>query len=197
MYTLRAQELAYALFGETTGRWPRKVAVARWAEELVDTIGDDDPDVLIAAAWLLDTGDADAARECGLPVLDGARYLARRDWPRRICGLVAHHAGAGLVARVAGLQYELATFGEECSPLSDALTYADLTVGPDGGWVSVRQRLGDLLHHRGPGSAEARVHHLRQPHLLAIADRVELRQRRAQTSAVSTPLTTGRVPVGC
>ena len=96
-------------------------------------------------------------------------------WPRRVSALVAHHSGAVFVAREQGLHEALAEFGQERSPVSDALTYADQTTGPDGIYLPVEERIAESLRRHGPDSVQARVHHLRAPHLLAAALHVEQR----------------------
>ncbi|GAB3846378.1 hypothetical protein GCM10027610_064350 [Dactylosporangium cerinum] len=115
-----------------------------------------------------------------LPPLDGARFLRRSGWTDRISALVAHHSGACYVAEVRGLHHELAEFPRELSPVADALTYADQTVGPDGTRVDVRARMAEMLARHGANSDNARVHHLRAPDILAAAERVEHRLRGAE-----------------
>ncbi|WP_197289322.1 hypothetical protein [Saccharothrix sp. NRRL B-16348] len=39
----------------------------------------------------------------------------------------------------------------------------------------LRDRLAGMLERHGPDSPNARAHHLREPHLLAAAERVEAR----------------------
>src|SRR5512142_3424920 len=120
-----ARDVAQLLLGGMGDRWRHTMAVAHRAEELVPTIGADDPDVLLAAAWLHDIGYAEPLRDSGFHPLDGAAYLDRHGWPRRISALVAHHSGACHVARAVGVDQALAAYPMECSPLADALTYAD------------------------------------------------------------------------
>jgi len=174
-----ARDLAQTLLGERTERWRHTVGVARRAEDLAAILdgGRDgiDADALIAAAWLHDIGYADAVRDSGFHPLDGARHLDRLRWPRRLSALVAHHSDARSVARARGLHEELSTYHREESPVADALTYADQTVGPAGRRMSITERLADMLHRHGPDSPNAAVHHLREPNLRAVADRVERR----------------------
>jgi putative nucleotidyltransferase with HDIG domain len=167
-----ARDLAQVLLGALPGRWRHTIGVARRAEELAGTL-DEDPEPLIAAAWLHDIGYAEPARDTGFHPLDGARYLDRRHWPARISALVAHHSGACFVARVRGLAAELDGYPDERSPVADALTYADQTTGPAGQRMTVAQRMADMLARHGTESPNAAVHHLRGPYLLAVAGRVE------------------------
>ncbi|MEI8409723.1 MULTISPECIES: hypothetical protein [unclassified Kribbella] len=61
--------------------------------------------------------------------------------------------------------------------MSDALAYADQTVGARGEPLPIADRLADMLRRRGPDSPNAAVHRFRAPYLLAIADGVEARLR--------------------
>jgi hypothetical protein len=114
-------------------------------------------------------------RDTGFHPLDGGRYLRRQSWPDRLAALVAHHSGACYTAEVRGLS--LAEFPHEISPLADALTYADQTIGPDGRSMSVSDRIADMLERHGPDSPNSRAHSRRGPYLLAVADRVQHRMR--------------------
>lgn len=170
-----ARELARELLGDRSQRWQHTEGVARRAAEVAGTIGHDDPELLVAAAWLHDIGYADALRDTGFHPLDGGRYLRLHGWPDRLAALVAHHSGACFVAEVRGLS--LAEFAREESPLADALTYADQTIGPDGRTMTVPDRLADMLSRHGADSPNARAHAERGPFLLAVADRVTARMR--------------------
>ncbi len=173
-----ARDLAWLALGATESRWLHTAAVARRAEDFLDTVPDGDRDVLLCAAWLHDIGYGDLARDTGFHPLDGARLLDRRRWPARISGLVAHHSGACVMAREWGLADELAAYPDEASAVSDALTYADQTTGFRGERLPIDERIADMLRRHGPDSLNARVHHLRGPLLLAAAQRVERRLRR-------------------
>lgn len=171
----RARQLAEALLAEAGNRWKHTVGVATRAAELAVTVPAGDRGVLVAAAWLHDIGYADPLTDSGFHPLDGARHLDRSGWPRRVSALVAHHSGARLVAGVLGLGDQLDAYPQEDGPVADALTYADQTVDSTGQPVAPGQRMADMLHRHGPDSANARVHHLRGPRLLAVAARVERR----------------------
>jgi putative nucleotidyltransferase with HDIG domain len=170
-----SRDLAHALLGTRSERWNHTVGVADRAEQLAGTVGSGDADILVATAWLHDIGYAHAVADTGFHPLDGARYLRREGWPVRLCGLVAYHSGAWFVAAVRGLSTELARFPLEESPLADAVTYADQTVGPGGRRMTVDERIADMLARHGPDSPNARAHHLRGPHLAAVAARVRRR----------------------
>src|SRR5690242_7355645 len=99
--------------------------------------------------WRHTAGVAQRAAELAGAV-DAARFLRRDGWADRVNALVAHHSGACYVARARGLHRELAEFPREVSPVADALTYADQTVGPNGVRMDLRTRLADMLHRHGP-----------------------------------------------
>jgi hypothetical protein len=168
-----ARDLAQILLDGQTERWRHTIGVARRAEELAGTV--DEAEVLLSAAWLHDIGYSPAVRDTGFHPLDGARYLDRHRWPGRLSALVAHHSGACFVAVSRGLSAELDEYRREESAVSDALTYADQTVGPAGRRMTIRERAADMLERHGPDSPNARAHHLRWPYLLDVAERVEQR----------------------
>jgi putative nucleotidyltransferase with HDIG domain len=170
----RARGLAQRLLIDLPERWRHTIGVARRAETVAGTVGSrSDGEVLLAAAWLHDIGCADALRDTGFHPIDGARHLQAADWPSRIAGLVAHHSAAWCVAEVRGLADEIAGFAHEDSPVSDALIYADQTIGPNGRVMTVEQRLADMLHRHGPDSPNAAAHARRAPLLRAAVQRVE------------------------
>jgi len=167
-----AEQVAFTLIGGMTTRWKHTAGVAHRAAELARSLPVDD-EVLVAAAWLHDIGYAEATRDTGFHPLDGARHLTRAQWPSSITGLVAHHSGARFVAAARGLADALAAYPDEGGLLSDALTYADQTVGPTGDRVTIEQRRTEMLRRHGPRSWNAAVDSVRAPHLRAVADRVE------------------------
>lgn len=172
-----ARDVARELLSELDDRWRHTAAVAERAAELAVTLPQDDRGVLVAAAWLHDIGYAESVADTGFHPLDGARHLERVGWPRRVAALVAHHSGALLVAGVHGLAEDVSAYTREESAVADALTYADQTVDSKGRHVAIRERLADMLRRHGPDSANARVHPVREPLLLAVAERVETRLR--------------------
>jgi len=171
-----AQQTAARLLEPLGDRWLHTVGVARRAAELAEPLGLE-ADVLVAAAWLHDVGYARVAVATGFHPLDGARYVAGQLWPPRIVGLVAHHSGARFVATARGLGLALAAYPDEGGPMSDALTYVDQTVGVTGQPVTVSERRAEMLGRHGPDSWNARVDHIRGPHLRAMVARVERRLR--------------------
>jgi putative nucleotidyltransferase with HDIG domain len=177
----RARALAARLLAGLSDRWRHTIAVAGRAEELSVAVDPGSRNALRAAAWLHDVGySPDIATDVaitGFHPLDGARFLDSEGWPPRLCALVAHHSGAHLVARALGLDPQLATYPDERSPVTDALAYADQTVGASGEPLPIEERMTDMLRRHGPDSPNAAVHHLRAPYLLAAAERIEQRTR--------------------
>jgi hypothetical protein len=92
-----------------------------------------------------------------------------------VAALVAHHSGADFTARAQGLHGVLRGYPHERSAVCDALTYADQTTGPTGERLPIQLRMAEMLARHGPDSAQAQVHHVRGPYLLAVAGRVERR----------------------
>jgi len=140
---------------------------------------------LVAAARLHDIGHGDLPRDTGFHPLDGARYLHRHQWPVRLAGLVAHHSEASSVARVRGLADDLARFPDERSLVSDALAYADQTVGPDGRAMRLEERWADMLRRHGQNSPNAVAHPRRAPLLRAAVHRIEQRLADAGRSSAA------------
>jgi hypothetical protein len=150
----------------------------------------EDFDVLLAAAWLHDIGYAPSVRVTGFHPLDGARYLREHGWPSRVCGLVAHHSGANIVAEARGLTAELSEFVPDDGLVADVLTFADQTTGPHGEPMTVDRRIADMLRRHGPDSVNAYVHPVRGPVLRTVVDRVERELHRvtpAQNRGASLP----------
>ncbi|MEV7622560.1 HD domain-containing protein [Actinoplanes sp. NPDC089786] len=172
---LKARDVAQILLTGLPERWRHTIGVARRAEQIGATVGPAESEVLEAAAWLHDIGYAPELLDSGFHPLDGARHLRSTGWSDRIAGLVGHHSGAFCVAEVRGLAEELGRFPRETSVVSDALTYADQTVGPNGRTMSFDQRLADMLDRHGPDSPNAEAHTRRAPLLRAAVDRVERR----------------------
>src|SRR5690349_15997129 len=133
---VEARQLARAVLSDRPERWQHTVEVARRARSLGPH-----EDVLEAAAWLHDIGYGEATVRTGFHPLDGADFLDRHGWPERLSALVAHHSGARFVADELGLGGPMGRFPFELSPVSDALTYADQTVGPYGRRLSLDERL--------------------------------------------------------
>jgi hypothetical protein len=134
--------------------------------------------------WLHDVGYAIPLRDTGFHSLDGARYLDRIGWPRRLCALVAHHSGAHFFAGAVGVGAQLAAFADERSAVSDALIFANQTTGVRGERMTVPKRLAEVLRWHGPDSAHGLAHVQRAPYLLDAAERVQARLARTVSGQV-------------
>ena len=156
-------------------RWRHTQGVATRAAELTATVAAQDRSVLISAAWLHDIGYAPAIRDTGFHPLDGGLHLRAHGWGDRLAALVAHHSGARFVPVERGFGLMMAEFDFEDDAVSDALTYADQTVGPNGRRMTVPYRIAEAISRHGPDSPNARARVDRVPYLLAVADRVEQR----------------------
>jgi hypothetical protein len=149
-------------------------AVAARAEELRPAVAPADRSLLVVAAWLHDIGYSPALGVTGFHPLDGARYLHLAGHPRE-AALVAHHSGARFMAEVRGLAAELAEFPFAEDPVTDALTYADQTVGPRGQRLCVADRLAEAVRRHGPNAASSLAAPRRDPYIHAAAERTESR----------------------
>ncbi|MFB9963726.1 HD domain-containing protein [Sinosporangium siamense] len=170
-----AYDLARNLLKESLPRrWAHTKGVARRAESLTAILGDQ-ADTLIAAAYLHDIGYAPDLVDTGMHQLDGARYL--RDVAHAddtICRLVAHHSCSVNEATQRDL-YDLLTgeFDEESPELAQALTYCDMTTGPDGRHLDVTDRLGEIHARYGPDHLVSRSITAATPCILASVRAVE------------------------
>ena len=147
-----ARELASDLLAVSLPhRWAHTEGVAVQARSLTPIFAQD-AELLEAAAWLHDIGYAPDLVETDFHPLDGARYL--RDAVHAdgdMCRLVAHHSCAVIEADERGLAAVLLEeFPLPRDDLADALTYCDMTTGPDGSRLSVDRRLAEIRSRYGP-----------------------------------------------
>ncbi len=154
-------------------RWAHTQGVAAAARGLAPVLGAD-ADLAEAAAWLHDIGYAPRLCDTGFHPLDGARYLcdAARAEPL-LCRLVAHHSCAQAEADERGLGAVLAREFRPAPPrLADALIYADMTTGPGGQHMEVRDRIAEIRSRYGPGHLVSRSIARSAPELTAAVSRV-------------------------
>jgi hypothetical protein len=154
-----AAGLARALLQEQLPhRWAHSRGVAATARALAPLLGCH-ADTVTAAAWLHDIGYAPILHGSGFHPLDGARYL--RDVERAdpvLCRLVAHHSCAHIEAVERGLADDLfREFRPAARGLSDALTYCDMTTGPQGQPTTVEERFAEIRHRYGPDHVVTRA----------------------------------------
>ncbi|MEV0307470.1 HD domain-containing protein [Nonomuraea fuscirosea] len=170
-----AHDLAKELL-ETTlpRRWAHTQGVAARAASLASILGDE-ADTLTAAAYLHDIGYAPELVVTGFHPLDGARYL--RDVHQAddtLCRLVAHHSCAVNEALERSLFNELTTeFDEERPELVQALTYCDMTTGPDGSHLTAGDRLAEIHSRYGPDHLVSRSITASTPCILSAVRAVE------------------------
>jgi putative nucleotidyltransferase with HDIG domain len=167
-----ARDLVGRILEEDPERLHHSAGVAARAQALLATVPPSAAETLVAAAWLHDIGYGSQLRESGFHPLDGARYLRREGWPEAVCDLVAHHSGSRFVARVRGLDDRLSEFNFVEDALSDALTVADNTTGPNGMLMTLDERLRDKLKRHGSESPNARANPERDDYIRAAARRV-------------------------
>jgi hypothetical protein len=175
----RAEMIARDLLAATLPRrWAHTASVAATARTIAWAFGPAG-DLLVAAAWLHDIGYASMLADpgTGFHPLDGARHL--RETKRAsslICCLVAHHSCALAGAADVGLADSLISeFPVPPAPLADALTYCDMTTGPDGQAMTVTDRLAEIRARYGPGHPVTRAITRSAPDITAAAERTAAR----------------------
>ena len=133
-------------------RWAHTQGVAAQARTLAPILSTD-ADLLEAAAWLHDIGYSPDLVVTGFHPLDGARYLRDHEHADELLTrLVAHHSCAAIEAEERGLADELhRDFARPRRDLADALTYCDMTTGPDGQHLAVESRLSEIHRRYGYG----------------------------------------------
>lgn len=132
-------------------------AVAAKAARVAETFNGPDGRLLIAAAWLHDVGYADVLAESGFHPLDGARFLRSQGVDDRIAQLVANHSGARIEAALRGIVDYTADFPFVGDELDAAVTFCDLTTGPDGAELTLDERLAEINGRYGRDHVVARA----------------------------------------
>ena len=175
-------------------RWAHSQGVAAQARTLAPILGPD-ADLLTAAAWLHDIGYAPDLIDTGFHPLDGARYLRdTQEASETLCQLVAHHSCAINEASERGLANALTQeFGAAPRNLTDALTYCDMTTGPDGRHLRVGQRLAEIHARYGPDHLVSRSITRSTPHITGSVTRVT--RKLAACAPAGGPSTPARVGV--
>ena len=145
--------------------------VATTAERLSRRFDAQTADCLVAAAWLHDIGYAPSVRQSGFHPLDGAEFVRSAGFGELVASLVAFHTGAHVEASERGIS-GLSAFGGPPSDVQDALTFCDLTTGPDGSPIPPQDRLSDVLARYGPEDPVHRAVDAGRDELLATVRRV-------------------------
>jgi hypothetical protein len=184
MLIANARGLARTLLcKDSPERWLHTQGVANRAAELAVTVSANDRPLLIAVAWLHDIGYAPALQETGFHPLDGALYLQMQGWDDRLVALVGHHSGARFVSVERSFASVMTEFNFEDGPVSDALTYAEQTVGPYGRRMTAPHRVVETITRHGLESTQGRVRVEHVHYLVAVADRVEQRLKKGILAA--------------
>lgn len=126
---------------------------------------------LVAAAWLHAIGYVPSVRVTGFHPVDGAMFVRREGFDELVVSLVAFHSGAPAEARERGIS-ALSAFSEPPQRVLDALTFCDLTTGPDGSAVAPNERLDEVLQRYDPDDPVYRAVHSERDELLATVERV-------------------------
>jgi predicted hydrolase (HD superfamily) len=170
-----ARELARELLeGPLPRRWAHTQGVAARAASLAVLLGDE-ADTLTAAAYLHDIGYAPALVDTGFHPLDGARFLRAKGVDDTLCRLVAYHSCAVNEALERFLYDALMEeFDEERPELVEALTYCDMTTGPDGQTLDVADRLAEICSRYGPDHLVTRSITASTPCIMAAVRAVEV-----------------------
>ena len=94
-------------------------------------------------------------------------------WDERIVSMVAHHSCAVLEAEERGLSADLEEFARPPGEYEDAVCFCDMTTGPDGLTVDVRDRLDEIEVRYGPDHLVTRFIRRARPEILSSVSRVE------------------------
>jgi hypothetical protein len=136
-------------------RWTHVQRVAALASEVGTIFPSTGRGTLVAAAYLHDIGYAPDLAQTGFHPLDGARFV-RAKGEEHIAHLVAHHSGARVEAKLRRIEGFESEFPFLDSELDQALTYCDLTTGPDGVRVTLEHRVEEITRRYGPEHVVAR-----------------------------------------
>jgi hypothetical protein len=85
----------------------------------------------------------------GFHPLDGGRFV-RAQGHEQLARLVAHHSGGRREAQLRGFDGYCEEFPFGDGPLDHALTFCDLTTGPDGLPVTLGHRVAEIVERYGP-----------------------------------------------
>lgn len=146
--------------------------------EHVGRCPDVDESTLVAAAFLHDIGYAPTLASSGFHPLDGARFVRARGH-ERVAQLVAHHSGARHEAELRGFRGYEDEFPYLDSDLDRALTYCDLTTGPDGTRVTLSERVAEITTRYGADHVVARAINAGLPEFERACELTERRMKQA------------------
>lgn len=167
-----AEEQASTLLSPLGNRWLHVQGVAEKARSVSKAFSENDGTYLIAAAYLHDIGYAPSLKKTGFHPLDGAYYL-RSHRKNRLACLVAHHSEAQFEAHLRELLSELDIFPRQCSSISDALTYCDITTSSTGREITFQERILDIFSHYGDADIVSQAIHQAVPSLSLAVERTQ------------------------
>lgn len=167
-----AERTAAELLSSLEARWRHTLRVVERAQSFRDVLDGDELEVLLAAGYLHDVGYAPELAKAGFHPLDGARFV-REAGHERLARLVAHHSTSDAEADERGFAEQLAEFPAEDSLVARALTYCDLTTGPDGEEVGVSARLVELGDRLGEDDPTVRAVRREASRLAVLVDEME------------------------
>lgn len=153
--TVWARDSAERLLRPLGRRWNHVAAVGARAEAIAPAFGED-AEVLVAAAYLHDIGYAPELAVTGFHPLDGGRFVRAQGHERLAC-LVAHHSGARLEAELRGIDGYCDEFPFADGAIDHAVTFCDLTTGPDGAPVSLAWRISNICERYGSEAVTAQA----------------------------------------
>jgi putative nucleotidyltransferase with HDIG domain len=166
-----AREVAQELLARPLPRRWRHVQAVGAAAERIRAALEPDGELLVAAAYLHDIGYSPLVADTGFHQLDGARFLRDHGAPVRLVDLVAHHSLARADAADQGWAAELAEFTDERTAVRDALWFCDMTTGPDGQTMTVRERIAEIGRRYGPQHPKTRIRRATAVERLRVAHR--------------------------
>ena len=182
-----AQTLAQSLLADDPGRLAHVRGAGLVAGMAAGALRRDQPEMVVAAAWLHDIGYAPAIARTGFHPLDGALFLAHEGWPEEVVFLVAHHSHAAVVAPYYGVEPHMALFEHLPGLADDVITFSDLRAGPNGLGADPRDRVEDMRRrHLDCTFVPDDIREARYRMLLTTAARINAAVNRATRARPST-----------
>jgi len=154
-------------------RWAHSQAVAARAVELAEltALTGSEKTTLVVAAWYHDIGYA-VQDGHGWHPLDGASLAENLGVKETVVNLVAWHTTAQEEAELLGLTDALKQYPKPDGIISDLLTYADMTTGPDGQKTSFEERFAEIKERHGEESTPYLAMQQAWPRLVELQKRV-------------------------
>ena len=175
-----AQNLAQTLLADDPTRLAHVRGAGTIAGLVTGALHVDQPEIIVAAAWLHDIGYAPAIARTGFHPVDGALFLAREGWPDPVVLMVAHHSHAAILAPHYGVQHHMALLEHVRGPADDIITFSDLRAGPNGLGAEPRDRVDDMRRrHANSTVVPHAIREARYRMLLTTAARVNAAVSRA------------------